>query len=113
MIYLIKTEVRNGSYYKVGYTQNPFQRIQAYYTHNPNVKLLEVVKTYNKTKRQLENEIHAEIQSLGFNFHNANNEDSRTGREWFFVDMEHEKEFEHKGLAQFKACRNRKVYKVQ
>ena len=50
MIYLLKTETRQGSYFKVGYTLNLAKRLLPYFTHNPAIEILEVVKTYKKTK---------------------------------------------------------------
>jgi hypothetical protein len=108
MIYLVKTEVRNGTYFKVGYAHDIFNRLRAYVTHNPNVKLLETVKTYGKTKHQLETAIHNEITALGYTFKVA---DNGITTEWFFVPMDKEAEFEKNGLAQFKACKGRKIYR--
>ena len=108
MIYLIKSEARNGTYFKIGFTHNLFNRLIPYATHNPNYKLLETIKTYRKTSRQLETEIHTEIIKLGYNFKVA---DNGITTEWFLVPIEKEKEFEQKGLSQFKACQNRKIYK--
>ena len=109
MIYLVKTEVRNGTFFKVGFTSNLAQRLIPYFTHNPNVELLETVKTYKKTKHSLETEIKEEIKSLGYNFKVAKN---GTITEWFFVPKENEKDFERLGLSQFKACQNRQINKV-
>ena len=50
MIYLVKTEVREGTFFKVGYTTNLAKRLIPYFTHNPNIELLEIIKTYKKTK---------------------------------------------------------------
>lgn len=100
MIYLIKSEQRNGTLYKVGFTTNLIKRMAQYKSHNPNTQLLETVATYGKTKRHLESVIHSEIT---YNFVNDS--------EWFFVPIEYEKDFESKGLSQFKACKNRKIIK--
>lgn len=107
MVYLIKEEVRNGTYFKIGFTHNITERLRQYYTHNPECKLLETIDTYRKTKHQLETEIHAEVKAMGFEFKVAPN---GTVTEWFFVPQYCEKEFEHKGLKQFKACQGRKIY---
>lgn len=109
MIYLIKTEVREGTYFKVGYTKNLVQRLVPYFTHNPNVQLLETVRTYKKTKCNLEGEIHEEILKMGYTFKVAKN---GTVTEWFFVPKEKEKEFEKNGLSQFKACKGRVINKA-
>lgn len=109
MIYLVKTEVREGTYFKVGYTKNLVQRLIPYFTHNPAVQLLETIKTYKKTKHNLESEIHEEILKMGYSFKVAKN---GTVTEWFFVPAAYEKEFEAKGLAQFNACKGRKIYKA-
>ena len=106
MVYLIKEEIRNGTYFKVGFTHNIAERLKQYYTHNPECKLLETIATYRKTKRQLETEIHAEVKAMGFEFKVAPN---GTMTEWFFVPQYCEKEFERKGLKQFKACKGRKI----
>ena len=108
MIYLVKTQVRNGTYFKVGYTSNLLKRIVPYLTHNPAFELLETVDTYNKTKRQLETEIHTEIEKMGYQFKTTI---LNIKTEWFFVPMDKEVEFEQNGLKQFKACRNRKINK--
>ena len=108
MIYLIKSEARHGTYFKVGFATNVEKRMVNYGTHNPNVKLLEFCVTYDKTKHQLEKAIHEEIKAKGFQF----SETFGVTREWFFVPMEQEQEFEHQGLKQFKACKNRKIFKV-
>ena len=109
MIYLVKTEVREGTFFKVGYTSNLTKRLIPYFTHNPNIELLETIKTYKKTKYNLETEIHEEIVKMGYNFKVAKN---GTITEWFFVPKAKEKEFEEKGLAQFKACKNRVINKA-
>lgn len=104
----MKSETRNGTYFKIGFTHNLLKRLIPYATHNPNYKLIETIKTYKKTSRQLESEIHNEIIAMGYNFKVAEN---GITTEWFFVPMEKEKEFEQNGLSQFKACKNRKIYK--
>ena len=108
MIYLIKSTTRDGTYFKVGFTHNLFKRLIPYATHNPNYKLLEIIKTYHKTNRQLEVDIHKEIIAMGYQFKVA---DNGIITEWFFVPIEKEKDFEKQGLTQFKACKNRKIYK--
>ena len=110
MIYLMKSEAREGTYFKVGYTTNLVKRLIPYFTHNPNVQLLETIVTYKKTKCTLESEIHKEILDRGYTFKVAKN---GTITEWFFVPKADEKEFEEQGLAQFKACRNRMIYKAE
>ena len=109
MIYLIKTEIRDGTFFKVGYTSNLVKRLIPYFTHNPNIELLETIKTYKKTKCNLETEIHEEIVKMGYTFKVAKN---GTVTEWFFVLKEKEKEFEEKGLSQFKACKGRVINKA-
>jgi predicted GIY-YIG superfamily endonuclease len=108
MIYLIKSEARNGTFYKIGATQNLEKRMRYYATHNPNAKLIEVIATYKKTKFSLEKAIHNELMANGYEF--VENFEIET--EWFFVSMENEKAFEVAGLAQFAACKNRKIIKV-
>lgn len=110
MIYLVKSEVRNGTFFKVGYTTNLVKRLIPYFTHNPNAELLETIKTYKKTKCNLETEIHEEITKMGYTFKVAKN---GTVTEWFFVPKEKEKDFEEKGLSQFKACKDRVIYKAE
>lgn len=102
-IYLIKS----GSYYKVGYTSNFVIRLKAYVTHNPNLKVLGMVKIYSKTKRQLENAIHNEIEQMGYNFY------SQYGitTEWFKPDKEFVKQLNENGLKVFKTCKNRQFIK--
>ena len=109
MIYLIKTEIRDGTFFKIGYTSNLVKRLIPYFTHNPNIELLETIKTYKKTKCNLETEIHEEIVKMGYTFKVAKN---GTVTEWFFVSKEKEKEFEEKGLSQFKACKGRVINKA-
>jgi hypothetical protein len=106
MVYLIKQEARTGSYFKIGYTKN-LARFNAYITNNANVKILETVDTYKKTKHQLETAIHNELKAQGFDF--VRNYGIMT--EWVFIDIAQEEAFECKGLAQFKACKNRKIIK--
>ena len=108
-IYLIKQEVRRGTYFKVGFTSNLEKRINNYYGHNAGCIMLECCITYNKTKRELETEIHNEVKAMGFKF--AITPDGKQ-REWFFVPIDQEQKFERKGLSQFKSCKNRKIYKV-
>ena len=110
MIYLVKSEARNGTFFKVGFTSNLDNRMKCYSTHNPNIKLVETVVTYKKTKHNLETEVHNEIAKMGYTFHIVEINDILT--EWFFVPIEKEKEFEEKGLAQFSACKNRVICKV-
>lgn len=108
MVYLIRQEIRNGSYFKVGYATN-MSRFKAYATHNANVELLEIIPTYSKTKHNLETLIHNELIALGYEFAiNQNN----NRKEFFFVSIENEQEFINKGLSQFKACKNRKIIKI-
>lgn len=109
MIYFAKSRDREGTYFKVGYTTNIVKRLIPYFTHNPSFELLEMVKTYKKTKCNLEKEIHAEILAMGYNFKIAKN---GTITEWFFVPKDKEEAFEKNGLRQFKACRNRMIYKA-
>lgn len=109
MIYLIKTEVREGTYFKVGYTSNLVKRLIPYFTHNPAVQLLETIETYKKTKHALEIEIHEEILKMGYSFKVAKN---GTVTEWFLVPKDKEKEFEKNGLSQFKACKGRVINKA-
>lgn len=108
MVYLMKSTDCNGTWFKVGFTTNLAQRLIPYFTHNPSCQLLETIKTYRKTRQQLETEIHAEIVKMGFQFNTAPN-GSKT--EWFFVPAFCETEFEKKGLSQFKACKNRVITK--
>ena len=108
MIYLIKSEARNGTYFKIGATQNIEKRVAYYATHNPNAKLLEVIATYKKTKFSLEKAIHNELIANGYKF--ITNFEIET--EWFFVPIEKEKEFEAAGLSQFTVCKGRKIIKV-
>ena len=109
MVYFVKSEARTGTYYKIGFAKDISKRMNYYGTHNPNAKLLEFCITYEKTKHQLETAIHEEVKALGYEFV----EQFGVEREWFFVPMDKEVEFEAKGLKQFKACKNRQVYKVQ
>ena len=108
MIYLVKSTDREGTWFKVGYTTNLVNRLIPYFTHNPCFEIVETVKTQRRTKMELEKAVHEEIQSLGYYFKVAKN-GSLT--EWFFVSKENEKEFEEKGLGQFKAMKGRVVYK--
>lgn len=113
MIYLIKQEARTGTYFKVGYTANLTKRAIPYITHNANAQMLEFIKTYQKTKQNLEGAIHKELQKMGYSFIERNIMDMQViETEWFFIPMDIEQEFEQAGLSQFKACRNRKIYKV-
>ena len=105
MVYLLKMEVKNGSYYKVGFASNLAKRLNYYGTHNPCVECIETVQTYKKTKHQLETEIHKEILEQGFKFENAKINGKKT--EWFFVP-----EGTEITLKQFKCCKNRKVNEV-
>jgi hypothetical protein len=109
MVYLMKSECREGTWYKVGYTTNLVQRLIPYFTHNPQAKLVETAKTQRKTRHALEIAIHNEIQAMGYGFKVAEN---GSITEWFFVPAGQEKEFEHKGLAQFKAMKGRTIYKA-
>jgi len=110
MIYLVKSECRNGTYFKVGFTHNILKRLIPYFTHNPNVVLLETIKTYHKTKQNLETTIHSEILAKGYTFKVAPN---GTVTEWFFVPMKKEQEFAVQGLSQFQCCKNRQINRVR
>lgn len=112
MVYLIKQEVRTGTYFKVGFTSNLFKRIIPYATHNANIEIIELIETYKKTKMSLETEIHNEIIAMGYEFQTKKLMGIEIKTEWFFVPMNKEQEFEQAGLSQFKACKNRKIYKV-
>ena len=112
-VYLIKSEQRDGSLYKVGYTADLVKRAGQYHHYIPFAKMLEFIEVYGKTKHKVETAIHREIVQMGYKFIGMDEDDKRTGLEWFFVDIEHEKEFQAKGLAQFKACKGRKIYKAQ
>lgn len=101
MVYMIRQEVRNGSLFKVGFSANFEQRKQAYVGYVPTFEVIDTVKTYAKTKRQLEKAIHSEIRSYGFEFVN--------GTEWFFVPIDLENEVKSKGLKLFRACEHRKT----
>lgn len=102
-IYLIKS----GDYYKVGYTSNFMIRLRAYVTHNPNLKVLGMVKIYSKTKRQLENAVHNEIEKMGYKFY------SQYGitTEWFKPNEEFAEQLNKNGLNAFKTCKNRQFIK--
>ena len=103
MVYMIRQEVRNGSLFKVGFSAN-FEKRQAVYTsYIPTYELIDTVRTYAKTKRQLEKAIRNEIRTYGFKFVN--------NTEWFFVPIELESVITAKGLKMFKACENRKTSK--
>lgn len=111
-IYLIKQEARTGTFFKVGYTANLSRRTIPYITHNANAQLIEFVETYEKTKKNLECKIHKELSDMGYEFIGRCVMGIEATTEWFFVPMDKEQEFEQAGLSQFKACKNRKVYKV-
>ena len=99
MVYMVKS----GNFYKIGYTANFEKRLENYMTHNPNIEVIDTVKTYAKTKRQLEKVLHAEIKAYGFECHK--------NREWFIIPEDRQEEFNNKGLKMFKACQNRKTCK--
>ena len=110
MIYLIKDEKRDGTLFKVGYATDIERRFSVgYWGHNAGMIPLEIIITYRKTKMRLETAIHKEIEAMGYEF--ITTPDGIT-REWFFVPLGEDAEFEHKGLAQFKACKGRKVIKL-
>ena len=109
MVYFVKSTDREGTWYKVGYTTNLVQRLVPYFTHNPCFDIVETAKTQRKTRHALETAIHSEIKAMGYSFKVAKN---GSITEWFFVPAEQEKEFEHKGLAQFKAMKGRTIYKA-
>lgn len=112
IIYLIKSPLRGGSLYKVGYTADLVKRANQYHHYNPTAEMLEFIEVYSKTKHKVETAIHREILDMGYKFVDMDTNDRRTGLEWFYVSIDHEAEFERKGLAQFKTCKNRKIYKV-
>ena len=110
MIYLLKQEARHGVYYKIGFASNLEKRFRQYSPHNAEVYCLESIVTYGKTKRQLERALHAELKKKGYKFDKAKINGSQT--EFFFVPYGEEADrFEAKGLAQFKACKGRKIIK--
>ena len=106
MIYLVKQEARTGTYYKIGYTKS-INRFKQYITHNANIQILEMVDTYRKTRHNLESAIHNELKLQGYQF--ISNYGIST--EWVYVPIEQEEDFERQGLAQFKACKGRKIIK--
>ena len=109
MIYLIKDEKRNGTFFKVGFATNIDRRFSQYFGHNAGMQPLEMIITYKKTKMQLETAIHEEITAMGYEF--VTTPDGKE-REWFFVPLGEDVEFEKKGLAQFKSCKRRKIIKL-
>lgn len=110
VIYLVKSASfnKNEVFYKVGYTSNLFKRLIPYMVHNPSFQLIQTATVYKKTKRGLENEIHKEIENLGFKFHKHQFFGMKT--EWFAVNT-NSKFYENikmNGLQVFKSCKNRK-----
>jgi hypothetical protein len=92
---------------KIGYTQNIFNRLPIYYTHNPFIKILGTIQVYQKTKHKLETLIHNEIIEQGFEFVKI----CGIRTEWFIVDTETEfyKTLITNGpCAIFKSCKGRK-----
>ena len=110
-IYLMKTASfePNTVYYKVGFTSNILKRIKPYITHNPSTILLQTVTTYEKTGRQLEKDIHKEIEQKGLNFEKDKFLNIKS--EWFQVNTTSEfyKDIEKNGLKAFKSCKQRKT----
>ena len=110
IVYLVKSASFNENevFYKVGYTSNLFKRLIPYMVHNPSFQLIQTAEVYKKTKRNLENEIHKEIENLGFKFHKSNLLGCKT--EWFAVDKNSEfyENIKLNGLQVFKSCKNRK-----
>lgn len=110
MIYLLKMELKSEVLYKIGFTSDSTtkKRFRSYGTENPAAICLQTIRTYNKTKRSLENAIHAEIRKQGYSFTEAAINGSLT--EWYAMSYEQAKVFEQNGgLATFKACKGRKI----
>ena len=115
-VYLIKSASfePNTIYYKIGFTSNLLKRVQMYITHNPSYQLIQTVDVYGKTKRQLENAIHREVENFGLNFELKTILNHTYKTEWFKVhtDSELYKAIEENGLLIFNNSKYRKSIKL-
>lgn len=106
IVYLITNGC--GSY-KIGFTRNLEKRMSHYYSHNPATKLINFVNVQNKTKFQLETELHNELKKMGYKF--IINIFDGSATEWITPNETFKKELDKNGLKCFNACKNRIVYK--
>ena len=83
--------VKSGNYYKVGFTNNIHRRINEYKTHNPQIEFIGFIFTYTKSGRNLETQLHREIEKKYNTF------------EWFYSDS-------IITFDSFKASKNRQHY---
>lgn len=107
-IYMMVDEKRNSALVKVGFTKDLEKRIGQYTTHNPMVKCISYMNTYQKTGRELETAFHDEIIKMGYEFVRAGLDGKKT--EWFSVDYNDPflKAIEENGLCAFKTGAGRK-----
>lgn len=112
MIYLMKAEFRTTAMFKVGFTDDLESRMAPYRTHNPGMELVSVLKTYAKTARNLENDIHNELRGMGFTIKHGRG--SKGASDWFPVEYDSDlyAALNELGLLAFKSCKGRKeLYK--
>ncbi len=109
-IYLIKDEKKDFALFKVGFASNLLTRLYAYTTHNPMSECVNVVSTYEKSKRNVEKMFHDEIKAMGYEFVNAKMDNKKT--EWFKVSYDDPfyNELTENGLSAFKVGKNRKTH---
>jgi hypothetical protein len=91
---------QDKAYYKIGFTYDITKRLTQYITHNPTIKLLEMVDTYKKTKHSLEKALHKELKQQGYKF----TINYGISTEWIEVDKDRPI-----SLKNFNSCKNRKV----
>lgn len=104
----MKAEFRTAAMFKVGFTDDLENRMTPYRTHNPGMELVSVLKTYAKTARNLENDIHNELREMGFAIKRGRN--SKGASDWFSVDYDSDlyNRLNTEGLLFFKVCKGRK-----
>ena len=111
VVYLMMDEKKNYALFKAGFASNLATRVDAYTTHNPEVRCISYVKTMEKSKHQTEKLFHKEIAKRGYTKVTAVIADSKE-TEWFKVSYDDPfyTQLCELGLCAFKCGKNRKNY---
>ena len=107
---------KDGILLKIGYATDLITRMKQYATHNGVSKFLEYAETYKKTKHNLEKVLHQELTDKGYTrlYKKVLIWDVKT--EWFHLTYEQWQELVNSSdtiLGNFKACKGRKICKVE
>lgn len=107
---------KDGILLKIGYATDLITRMKQYATHNGASKFLEYAETYKKTKHNLEKTLHKELTDRGYIRLYKKVLIWNVKTEWFHLTYEQWQELINNSdtiLGNFKACKGRKVCKVE